>query len=194
MASSLATLSKSPPTKPRRQQAEQQLVNYNSDETEEDDLLEGSYEFCLPDSFEGPASPKPTVGWSLLAQFARLTRIYRETKESDSYSPLVKSAMLFDSPYHSSGGLEELMYNEPASLYLSQWAYDFEVYRAETAATESRRKRQNVVWDQTLETETGLGTFEILSTDTTPPPPKVDRLPALGRDEWAAFFDEGGRM
>jgi hypothetical protein len=49
---------------------------------------------------------------------------------------------------------------------------------------------EQVVWDETVQAETGIGTFEVLSTDTTPPPPKVERQKPVGTEEWASWFDE----
>ncbi|KAJ3176276.1 GTPase activating protein, partial [Irineochytrium annulatum] len=51
------------------------------------------------------------------------------------------------------------------------------------------KEEERIVWDETVEALTGLGSFEVLSTDTTPPPPKVDRLKPLSRAEWALYFD-----
>ncbi|KAJ1566113.1 hypothetical protein HK096_000312, partial [Nowakowskiella sp. JEL0078] len=50
-------------------------------------------------------------------------------------------------------------------------------------------EEDQVVWDETVEAETGLGMFEVLSTDTTPPPRQPTRLPPLGRNEWESYFD-----
>lgn len=49
--------------------------------------------------------------------------------------------------------------------------------------------RLAVVWDETVQAETRLGTFEVLSTDTTPPPPKVVRQTPLSGAEWRLYFD-----
>ncbi|KAJ3104695.1 GTPase activating protein [Phlyctochytrium planicorne] len=51
------------------------------------------------------------------------------------------------------------------------------------------KEEERIVWDETVEALTGLGAFEVLSTDTTPPPPKVERLKPLSRAEWALYFD-----
>ncbi|KAJ3383411.1 GTPase activating protein [Entophlyctis sp. JEL0112] len=46
------------------------------------------------------------------------------------------------------------------------------------------------VWDETVLADTGIGSFVVLSTDTTPPPPKVSRLPPLSLAEWKLYFNE----
>ncbi|KAJ1537925.1 GTPase activating protein, partial [Cladochytrium tenue] len=68
------------------------------------------------------------------------------------------------------------------------------VVQAARALTASGRLRmlyeeEHVVWDETVQAETGIGTFEVLSTDTTPPPPKVERQAPLSSAEWRLFFD-----
>ncbi|KAJ1565446.1 hypothetical protein HK405_012341, partial [Cladochytrium tenue] len=68
------------------------------------------------------------------------------------------------------------------------------VVQAARALTASGRLRmlyeeEHVVWDETVQAETGIGTFEVLSTDTTPPPPKVERQTPLSSAEWRLFFD-----
>ncbi|TPX70959.1 hypothetical protein CcCBS67573_g06384 [Chytriomyces confervae] len=46
------------------------------------------------------------------------------------------------------------------------------------------------VWDETVLADTGIGSFVVLSTDTTPPPPRVSRQPPLSLQEWKLYFDE----
>ncbi|KAJ3106708.1 GTPase activating protein [Physocladia obscura] len=46
------------------------------------------------------------------------------------------------------------------------------------------------VWDETVLADSDIGSFVVLSTDTTPPPPKVSRLPPLSLAEWKLYFDE----
>ncbi|KAJ3254321.1 GTPase activating protein [Chytriomyces hyalinus] len=46
------------------------------------------------------------------------------------------------------------------------------------------------VWDETVLADTGIGSFVVLSTDTTPPPPRVSRQPPLSLHEWKLYFDE----
>jgi hypothetical protein len=51
------------------------------------------------------------------------------------------------------------------------------------------REEEQVVWDETVQAVTAIGTFEVLSTDTTPPPPRAERLLPLSLAEWKLYFD-----
>ncbi|KAJ3083589.1 GTPase activating protein [Rhizoclosmatium hyalinum] len=59
-----------------------------------------------------------------------------------------------------------------------------------TSTSSSTKQKKLGVWDETTLAETQIGAFVVLSTDTTPPPPKVSRLPPLSPAEWRLWFDE----
>ncbi|KAJ3286146.1 GTPase activating protein [Rhizoclosmatium sp. JEL0117] len=60
----------------------------------------------------------------------------------------------------------------------------------DATSTSSTKQKKLGVWDETTLAETQIGAFVVLSTDTTPPPPKVSRLPPLSPAEWRLWFDE----
>ncbi|KAJ3022950.1 UNVERIFIED_CONTAM: GTPase activating protein [Siphonaria sp. JEL0065] len=62
--------------------------------------------------------------------------------------------------------------------------------KEDTAAIVSKSKQKLGVWDETVLADTGIGSFVVLSTDTTPPPPKVSRMAPLSAAEWRMWFDE----
>ncbi|KAI9336924.1 rab-GTPase-TBC domain-containing protein [Obelidium mucronatum] len=55
---------------------------------------------------------------------------------------------------------------------------------------EEQTKHRLGVWDETTLADTEIGSFVVLSTDTTPPPPKVSRVLPLSAAEWRLWFDE----
>ncbi|TPX35069.1 hypothetical protein SmJEL517_g02487 [Synchytrium microbalum] len=50
-----------------------------------------------------------------------------------------------------------------------------------------KQRRATTVLNDVIDTNTSLGTFEILSTDTTPPPPQPKREAPVTRSEWNDF-------
>ncbi|KAI8909644.1 rab-GTPase-TBC domain-containing protein, partial [Gorgonomyces haynaldii] len=52
----------------------------------------------------------------------------------------------------------------------------------------------DIVWNETLVVDTGLGEFELLSTDSTPPPVAIKRLDPIDVTDFASFFDGEGRL
>ncbi|ORY39267.1 RabGAP/TBC, partial [Rhizoclosmatium globosum] len=88
---------------------------------------------------------------------------------------------------------------EPARVYLAKWSHDLQVARSrefealslaastlgesgrlvmrknDATSTSSTKQKKLGVWDETTLAETQIGAFVVLSTDTTPPPPKVSQ-------------------
>ncbi|KAJ3331175.1 GTPase activating protein [Blyttiomyces sp. JEL0837] len=51
------------------------------------------------------------------------------------------------------------------------------------------REDERIYWEETTSTDTGLGEFEILSTESTPPVPEVTRERPVYEGEWKSWFD-----
>ncbi|KAL2917576.1 GTPase activating protein [Polyrhizophydium stewartii] len=53
---------------------------------------------------------------------------------------------------------------------------------------------RDVVWDRTVEADTSIGKFEILSTDFAPPPREIVRGEPVSLETWRSWFHEGPRL
>uniref|UniRef100_U9TFW8 GTPase-activating protein GYP7 n=1 Tax=Rhizophagus irregularis (strain DAOM 181602 / DAOM 197198 / MUCL 43194) TaxID=747089 RepID=U9TFW8_RHIID len=146
-----------------------------------------------------------TVKWNVLERFSKVARFSRDTAANILEHPLARPIVP-----HLPPGVNNLLQSDPTveeydagRLYLAKWALNV-AEQAEDAArlehpdqllSNNWRKRWSDTELKPWEEETEVGTFEVLSGDSTLPPLHASRSEPLNAEKWFSFFDDAeGRL